>query len=395
MRSVSPLVVVALATVPLLAQAPRTPVVTAADLPLQHGTRWTYLETPPALSAQPNRARKPVVVVAEGTAWLPDGTSVTQLRTERDGASPTFAWLAIADGALRQLLPRDATRRASFDATSPGMTWLPANLQPGATWQWTGGHDLLADTGGAMFRHEATCDRVAAEIETPAGKFQATRVLVKSTLDHAPAVERELWFAAGVGLVRERHRDGTREWDRELQKFEPAPDDVPRLRTRMAADLLRQKTAWTNPPAVRWHEGGAESLHLPGRIAVAEGDAGSQLYYVAAGPDGIAPFGAHRGDDMIAAARLAFGSETAVPPESVPVRDLALLLARAEADRRGMLRVREVPLTLTPKQPQSTHSHRRAAVQVQGGARDGTVKNVAVFLTIRKFSEVQIATDEP
>ncbi len=368
----------------------------ATNLPLQHGTRWTYLEPPPALSDKPNQPRKTVVVVAEGTAWLPDGTQVTQLRTEREGKTPTFAWVAVNEGALRQLLPRDATRRAAFDTSAPGMAWLPANPKNDATWEWTGGHDLLTDTGGAVFTHEATCGNVAAVVETPAGTFTTTRVLVKTKLDSTRIAERELWFAAGVGIVRERHRDGTREWERELQKFEPAPEEVPRLRKHLEGELaFRRLPAWTNPPAVRWHEGGAESLHVPGRIAVAEGEAGSTLYYVSAGPDGITRFGVLNGNSAIAASRLAFGSDSAVPPESVPTRDVALLLARAEADRRGMLRVHEVPLTLKPKRPQATDSHRQAAVQVQGGARDGTTKNLAVFLTIRRFTDLQIATDEP
>jgi hypothetical protein len=301
----------------------------------------------------------------------------------------------VHDGALRQLLPRDPTRRAAFDTEAAGMAWLPANPKPQATWQWTGGHDLLLDTGGIAFTHEATCGSVAAVVEVPAGRFTTTRVLVKSQLDGIAVAERELWFAAGVGIVRERHRDGTREWDRELQKFEPAPDDTPRVLAFVSDELHKQDKSWNNPPAVRWHEGGPESLLLPGRIAVTEGELGCQLYYVSPGPDGIARFGMQRGDNAISASRLAFGTDTAVPPESVPVRDLALLLARAEADRRGMLRVHEVPLTLLPKRPQATDSHRRAAVQVQGGARDGSTKNVAVFLTIRKFTDLQVATDEP
>ncbi len=394
MPLVSSFVLTSVTTLPLcLAQAPQAAAV--ANLPLQHGTRWTYQETPPALSDKPDRKPNVVVVAAEGTAWLPDGTQVTQLRTEREGSSPTFAWLAVQAGALRQLHPRDRTQRAAFDAAIPRMVWLPANLQPGARWEWTGAHDLLTDTGGATFRHEATCTTLVAETNPPAGRFLTTHVRVVSKLDGKQVATRELWFAAEVGIVRERHQDGTREWTRELQRFEPAPDDVPRLRAYVEAGLLRSEPAWTNPPAVRWHEGGAESLLVPGRIAVTEGERGSRLYYVAAGKDGIASFGVMRGDNAIAASRLAFGSDTAVPPESVPVRDIAVLLARTEADRRGMLRVHEVPLTLTPNRPQATDSHRRAAVQVQGGARDGTTRNVAVFLTLRRFTELQIATDLP
>lgn len=396
MRSVSLLV---MATAAMLAatpaQAPRAAAVTAADLPLHHGTCWTYLETPPQLSDQPRRERRLVRVVAEGTASLPDGTQVTQLRTEREGAAPTFAWLAVADGALRGLLPRDATRRAAFDASAPGMVWLPAPVQTGTSWEWTGGHDLLLDTDGTTFTHEATCVGAATSTETPAGSFLATHVRVVTRLGNQFIAERELWFAPGVGIVREHHRDHTREWQRELARHEVAPDDLPRLRAHVAGELARSKQVWNNPPALRWHDGGAESLLVPGRIAIAEGEAGCQLYYAAAGAEGIARFGVQGGDSSIAAARLAFGSDTAVPPESVPVRDLALLLARAEADRRGMLRVHEVPLTLASRHPPSPHSHRRAAVQVQGGARDGTTRNVAVFLTIRRFTELQVATDAP
>lgn len=396
MRSVVSFVMAGAAVLPAIpAQAPRSPAVLAAQLPLQHGTRWTYTETAPAIAGKPPQERQ-LVVVAEGTAVLGDGTRVTQLRTERDGKAPTFAWVAIADGALRQLLPRDPTRRAAFDATAPGMVWLPANPRQGETWQWTGGHDLLTDTDGRAFTHTATCKSIAAVVATPRGTSTGTRVHVVSQLDGRNAAERELWFAPDVGLVREHHRDGTRSWERELVRYEPAPDDAARLREHVVAELAhRSLPAWNNPPALRWHEGGPESLLVPGRIAVTEGERGSQLYYVDGGPDGIARFGIDGGDHAIGASRLAFGSDSAVPPESMPVRDLALLLARAEADRRGMLRVHEVPLTLAPKRPPSTDSHRRAAVQVQGGARDGTTQNVAVFLTIRRFCDLQIATDAP
>lgn len=396
MRSVLSFVMAVAAALPAIpAQAPRSPAVSASQLPLQHGTRWTYAEKAPSIAGKPPQERQ-FVVVAEGTAELGDGTRVTQLRTERQGQPPTFAWLAIADGALQQLLPRDPTRRAAFDAKASGMAWLPANLRQGETWQWTGGHDLLTDTDGRTFTHTATCRSVTALVVTPIGSSTGTHVHVVSELDGRKAAERELWFAPGVGLVREHHRDDTRSWERELVRYEPAPDDAARLRGHVDAELaLRSLPAWNNPPALRWHEGGPESLLVPGRIAVAEGERSSQLYYVDGGPDGIARFGIDGGDNAIGASRRAFGTDSAVPPESVPVRGLALLLARAEADRRGMLRVHEVPLTLAPKRPPATDSHRCAAVQVRGGARDGTTRNVAVFLTIRRFCDLQVATDTP
>jgi hypothetical protein len=50
-------------------------------------------------------------------------------------------------------------------------------------------------------------------------------------------------------------------------------------------------------------------------------------------------------------------------------------------------------VSLTPRRPVPRDSHRHTAVEVIGGAPDGTLRRVAVWLTIRRSTDLQVATD--
>jgi hypothetical protein len=217
-------------------------------------------------------------------------------------------------------------------------------------------------------------------------------VHVASAHEDVKQLTRELWFAPDVGLVRERHQDAEHFVERVLVSFtKPTEDREARVQRHLEKELANPKTpAWNNTPYVLWLEAGPEALWLPGAIAVVHTESGSRLYYVG---DAVHGFAVNERELLAASLRDAFGTKTARLPNHVPVEDLALLLARAEAARLGFERVRKVPVTLKPDHPLPRDSHRRAAVEVIGGARDGTDRRVAVWIALRRDSDVQFATD--
>jgi hypothetical protein len=266
-------------------------------------------------------------------------------------------------------------------------------VRAGATWKWQGGHDVAIAADGRTWTHDAEIVATNEKVTVPAGTFAAVHVRVASADGGMARLTRDLWFAPGVGLVREQHRDAEQTIERELVAFAPGHDDrEARLREHLDRELADPKTAaWNNRPFVQWLEDGAELLLLQGAVAVVRTDAGASLYHVC--PKTVHRFRADDGATLAAVMRAEFETQTALPPASVPTTGLALLLARAEASRLGFARIREVPVTLAPPRSLPRDGLRTAAVEVSGGALDGTERRVAVWLSLRRQSNVQISTD--
>lgn len=370
-----------------LAQAP-TPA--AHDLmPLQVGSEWVYDATVTSLARS-----KPVrsTVTAEAKCVLADGREVHQLRVETaDEKSPHFEAWSVGDDGITRFLAVDARRRGAiaFDATP--LAWLRLPGKAGSQWQWQGKHDIAVAFPERGWTHVA--EIVAGEelVAVPAGSFRAVHVRVVSSHDGQAQLHRDLWFAPNVGIVREQHRDAEMSFQRELVAFRTAKQDrEARLRQEIDKDLMNPATpAWNNTPFVQWIEDGPEALLLPGALAVVRTDVGAKLWFV--GADSVHALQANQATTLAPVMREAFG--TAMPPVDAPIESLARLLARAEAARLGFARIREVPVTLAPPRAPSNRSHRRAAVEVQGGALDGTTRRVAVWVAVSQSSDVQVATD--
>lgn len=376
---------------PIAALAPaRAQSWTARELlPLQVGAQWTYdVRVDGLRRGTPARS----TVVDENRCLLADGREVHQLRVATAGEPARFeAWAADEVGIAR-LLPRDALTRGAIDFDAAPLRWLAGPVRKGNTWQWQGGNDLAA-ADGRGWQHIATIVATDERIAVPAGSFAAVHVRVESSHEGTIQLTRELWFAPQVGLVREHHRDAELDLERALVSFAPGPDDRERrLREHLDRELANPRTpAWNNSPFVQWLDGGPELLLLQGSIAVVRTDAGAALYHV--GPDTVRRFEAADNGTLGAVVRAEFGTETALPPVHVPAASLALLLARAEASRLGFARIEPVPVTLAPRRELPRDAHRTAAVEVKGGALDGTERRVAAWVALRRQSLVQVATD--
>jgi len=367
------------------------PATTAAELmPLQVGARWVYDVTRTSLPPT-----KPVrsTVVDEGRCVLPDGEEVHQLRVETAGENaPRFEAWSLGDAGIRRFLALDDRVRGAIDFASAPLRWLDWPARKGDSWRWQGKHDVAFASDGHGWTHQATVVGTEEAITVPAGSFRAVHVRVESAHENVRQLLRELWFAPGVGLVRERHEDAEHDVERVLVAFaKPTDDREARVQRHLEEELANPKTpAWNNTPFVQWLEAGPEALWLPGAIAVVHTDTGSRLYYVG---EKVLGFAVNQRELLAASLRDAFGTETARLPNHVPIDALALLLARAEAARLGFERVREAPVTLKPQYAPHPASHRRAAVEVIGGARDGTDRRVALWIDLRRQSDVQFATD--
>lgn len=88
--------------------------------------------------------------------------------------------------------------RASFDPPRPILQYP---LRPGASWQWSG-------TGRGGIRIEEASEVFPSErVETPAGRFDAVKVVVRIAQGGAQATKTS-WYAAGIGLVRQATDSG-------------------------------------------------------------------------------------------------------------------------------------------------------------------------------------------
>lgn len=360
-----------------------------SPLPLRVGNRWDYTVTTTNGVTKPTTATS--TAYDEAACTLPDGTELHQLRvTTADGVTMFEHWSSGTEGVCRH--PTADRRRRGALGSGPAMRMLPAASQPPAEWEWQGPHDLVADEQGRDFTHRGT-NLGAARITVGAGTFATTHVRIESLRDGVVQVRRELWFAPGIGIVRDLHRDAIRTVERTLTCFTaPAVDDEQRLRTAVDEQLHSDRfQPWNNRPHAAWLEAGPEALQLPGRIALVRTDTSAQAWFV--GEKDVRWFKPGSADQLAGAVRAAFGGDSALLPDDVPLAPLALLLARTEAARQHLGKVTPTELSLTPRGPLPGDSHRQAAVQVRGGALDGTTANIAVWITVRGFTQVQLATD--
>lgn len=358
-------------------------------MPLRVGNRWDY-------AVATRTGRQPPVqtthaVHDDAACTLPDGTELHQLRVTSGTGATTFEHWSGGAGGVHRHATGDRHRRGVLGTGAP-MQLLPASGDAGATWTWQGPHDLIADEQGRDFTHRG--ERLDdADITVPAGAFRTVHVRIESLRDGHVQARRELWIARGVGIVRDEHRDAVRSVRRELTRFTPAADDdESRVRKALDEQLARPgRRVPNNRPFVSFVTAGPEALLVPARIAITHSDVGSDTWLVT--PDRVVWFDLREADKLALATMAAFGSDSAILAEDVPLAPLALLLARTEAARHHLGRVTPVATSLSPGRPLPQDSHRQAGAEVQGGALDGTVRRIAVWITVRDSSEVQVATD--
>ncbi len=372
--------------VSVAAQQPEPPPL----LPLHEAARWTYaVERQAAAGAA--IAASTLEVVDEGGFTLPDGARVHQLRvTAGDGTPPTFVCRSVrADGVYEHRCEHPA-RRGTIDLDAVPLRVVALPLPADARWHGFGclanGDDVHAD-----WLHQTTLLARDVAVAVPAGEFRAVHVRIRSTRGQSSR-ERELWLAPGTGIVREELRaDGAREV-RRLTAFEPGRD-VRRaeLRAHLAAELHDpNRKPYDHPPWIAEIDDAPEAMLLPGRICIARAGTWTRCYYVDAA--GAHPFDYLEADRAAVAARAAFGSDSALPPETVPAEALALLVARTHAEVCNLRRLRRVEPTLQPAHA-APHDGRHAHVELRGGAPDGTMRRVAVWLTLARSSHLEVVAD--
>lgn len=380
------IVLAAAFAIPLAAQAEPL-------LPLHADAYWTWRQTrhshdgaPPVITT--------VVALDEGGGTMPDGERVNQWRLTTDGAPPTFVcWSLRADGLHRHAM-HDPSVRGTIARERPAARLVAFPLASGTEWKWRG-PDFADDAGGDLseLAHRATLVATGAKVTVGAGAFAAVHVRINTERLGTAVGTHSFWFAPGVGLVREEVVRGGVHTVRELQAFKvPRTTPHDRLVKHLERELVQNPKfpVFHATPWIVWVDDLPEALLLPGRIAVAKAETWSKCFYV--DEKAVVEFEPREADRIALAARAAWGTKTAVPPATLPVRSLALLLARAHAERCNLGRVHETAPTLSPARQPRTKGE-TVQVEVIGGAPDGTNRRVAVWLTTAPFSDVQIVTD--
>jgi hypothetical protein len=128
-------------------------------------------------------------------------------------------------------------------------------------WTWTVPHPTSEDA-----HWTARLDALDVPVEVPAGRF---RTLVVRAATASGDQRRTVWFARGVGIVREELHGSAHEV-RELRSFQPGTDPMPRQQALLHLLPPDWLGSAAGPATVDWLRDGCESLALPGRFALIE-----------------------------------------------------------------------------------------------------------------------------
>lgn len=190
----------------------------------------------------------------EGEVDLPDGNRGHQLRRTTGSEIAFEYWSARHDGvfAYMPLASMDREPRRGVEDMPPAC-WLRAPLGIETHWQFdqpflgqiAAGPGDRDDKPWPHVHYEATLVSPGEQLQLPAGNFVTAHVKITFALvgtdDPKPwSGSRELWFARGIGFVKqiERDRDGAVVATTELLKFAPGtaePDPQPALQRWLAA----------------------------------------------------------------------------------------------------------------------------------------------------------------
>lgn len=392
---------------------------------LAAGTRWHYLVTQRGAGLVSNDSvnsqATPATVAAEMTVThecvvtLTSGEQLHQLRVQEGELGPaTLELWSITDTQVLQHATRTVAQRGQPDlAAKPMQLWSVnrGEQTAGQAWQWIGPRnelpgpaasgnaaDALAqikETGGepALWRHQAETLGLE-DVVVPAGRFAAQHVRMRSERDGEPTQLRDLWFAKGVGVVKEVRASGSHQRTQQLQSYSGQPHaDTERLLRHLDEEQRSPKVAaFNNAPRISWLQAGPEALLIAGRIAVVHTDSWQKCYLV--GEDRIRSFDPTDASTMAPMAMMAFASKSALPPEGAALPALALLLARSIAALHQFGHVHEVPVTLPPK-PELRQGGRLGSAQIIGGALDGSERNIAVWLRVERVCDLHVNSDLP
>lgn len=171
--------------------------------PLKVGTRWHY-------QIQAGNSQKIPMVYRIGGIERVDGKELARLDIMASGqGNSQYTEHLHSDGGG---VFRDRMHNLQF---APPFCLIKYPVKPGERWT----ADIAV--GGQKMKVEGT-EGPAEDVQVPAGKYRA----IPCTIVVSDAAERStniMWFAEGVGIVKQKTELGPRSIIMELTRFEPAP----------------------------------------------------------------------------------------------------------------------------------------------------------------------------
>ena len=176
------------------------PQATADYFPLRVGDTWTYRNseaggyTWKVLSEEPHEGG-----TTRYTVEFLSGVKINNVFSKENG------WVLFH----AESYPEHEGLQATYD---PPKQYLPNPLVPGQKWEWHGKDPTQVE------RHETSRVVGVENVEVPAGKFRAMKVLTEIANGGA-LLTRTSWYAEGVGLVKTTTVGGQIKYGSELTDY--------------------------------------------------------------------------------------------------------------------------------------------------------------------------------
>jgi hypothetical protein len=161
--------------------------------PLRVGDWWKYQST----TADGKQSEFTITVLADEKQT--DGTVLHQV--EIKSMLPIHEWESKPSGWVlwhREAYPSNESMKVTFEPVRPFLKNPPTT---GATWEWKGKGMMGVDID------ESSQVIGSEEVEVPAGKFQAMKVVTKVTQGGA-LVTKTYWYANWIGMVKSMTESG-------------------------------------------------------------------------------------------------------------------------------------------------------------------------------------------
>lgn len=234
-------------------------------LPLGEGTTWTWHVTRKDADGASERDETSRVW---GTVPAGDGKPVAQVQTRRDGYVSWDYLAARNDGVF--------TYHNAYLGGLRGVGGVDARLLPapvGATTQWEWNEQLSYQTSGdgpgpdpetTRVHHLAKLLAIDEVVTVPAGIYKAVHVRIAAT--GANVYTRDLWFARGVGIVKDEHTSRDTHQVRALTAFAPGARST--FDPEAVLQGYRKATPQQAASTVEWVPVGDEACYARGRFAI-------------------------------------------------------------------------------------------------------------------------------
>ena len=202
MRWVTGILIVLVAALPgeAEAQSPRGEQKVPNYYPLKPGTKWTY-------HVDAGNGNKVEVINQVAKNETIDGKSMARLETVVNGSVVATTHLtSTAEGVFRC--------RYNGIEVSPSLCILKYPIKEDAMWETD------AKIGPQQLKAKYTSGKLT-EVTTPAGKYKVAPIVTETDVN-GTKIKAKLWFAPGVGIVKQETELGDKNANLELIKFQAA-----------------------------------------------------------------------------------------------------------------------------------------------------------------------------